>query len=375
MKFLPATLAALALVAVLRADAPPEVARLIADLGSSSFQTRQAATKALRALGEKALPALREASRSTDLEVKRRARTICNEVEERIRERAIALMLKNVNQEGLDRLIALMATRQNFARDEHWEVLLKTIKAMTERSEELSSQKFHLPELDWKTCPLVHQPGNVVQNSRLLVSDLNQVRFFHRCLVICNGDLNRMTSCSQNILLVNGDVKGFTSLNNSFVFCTGKVGRITGIRNSVIICAGGFEGATRITTSLIQAPEIGRSSVVEDCSIVGLKEVQGGRPSNKFVEAERGPLGICKLFTPAYWGISLDAGGRLDQVQGVFARAGFRKGDRIKAAGSLTLATPADLQRYLRSRLAGDDEELVIDRDGKEIKLPIQFAR
>lgn len=48
--------------------------RLVRQLGSESFQERETASKALRSLGEKALPALKHAAASSpDAEVRRRA--------------------------------------------------------------------------------------------------------------------------------------------------------------------------------------------------------------------------------------------------------------------------------------------------------------
>src|SRR5213594_4001680 len=49
------------------------IARLVIQLGSSRFVERQAASHALDAIGESALPALRMAARSDDAEVSRRA--------------------------------------------------------------------------------------------------------------------------------------------------------------------------------------------------------------------------------------------------------------------------------------------------------------
>jgi hypothetical protein len=55
------------------ADPPPSIERLIEQLGSPSFPTRERATKALRERGPEALPALRKALESKDEEVRKRA--------------------------------------------------------------------------------------------------------------------------------------------------------------------------------------------------------------------------------------------------------------------------------------------------------------
>ena len=53
-----------------------EIERLIVQLGSDTFDEREAASKALVGIGEPALPALRRASSSEDAEVRRRARDV-----------------------------------------------------------------------------------------------------------------------------------------------------------------------------------------------------------------------------------------------------------------------------------------------------------
>jgi hypothetical protein len=61
----------------------PRIQRLVRDLGSDEYQTREHATKALPGLGEKAEVALRAVLReSSDLEVRRRAARILKQVKE-----------------------------------------------------------------------------------------------------------------------------------------------------------------------------------------------------------------------------------------------------------------------------------------------------
>jgi hypothetical protein len=71
------------------ADPAAETNRLVRQLGSSSFAKREAATKALRALGEKALPALKQAATSPDAEVRRRATQLLRPLEAKVRMQAI----------------------------------------------------------------------------------------------------------------------------------------------------------------------------------------------------------------------------------------------------------------------------------------------
>jgi hypothetical protein len=61
-----------------------EVERLVQHLGSQRFTEREAAMRALEALGAPALSALRKAFAGTDLEVRRRAETLLRQIERRL---------------------------------------------------------------------------------------------------------------------------------------------------------------------------------------------------------------------------------------------------------------------------------------------------
>src|SRR6266480_2917194 len=59
-----------------------EIARLVKQLGSYDYRTRDAATKRLKELGEPALDALVRAMRTNDVEARRRAEAILTEIGE-----------------------------------------------------------------------------------------------------------------------------------------------------------------------------------------------------------------------------------------------------------------------------------------------------
>jgi hypothetical protein len=69
---------------------PAHIERLVRYLGSDQFSEREAATKALDALGEAALPALRKATRGDDPEVRRRAARLVESITGRLRAEALA---------------------------------------------------------------------------------------------------------------------------------------------------------------------------------------------------------------------------------------------------------------------------------------------
>ena len=66
------------------AAGPEQIATLVARLGSEQFAEREAATQALDTLGSPALEALRQASQSEDVEIRRRSIELLQGIEKRI---------------------------------------------------------------------------------------------------------------------------------------------------------------------------------------------------------------------------------------------------------------------------------------------------
>ncbi len=96
---LPLTVLGLSFIAVPApaADkADGRIDKLVEQLGSDDFNEREKASAALDALGEPALDALRQAAKSTDEEVRKRAETLVGKIEQRV-ETAAVLKAKRVH--------------------------------------------------------------------------------------------------------------------------------------------------------------------------------------------------------------------------------------------------------------------------------------
>jgi uncharacterized protein (TIGR03067 family) len=70
-------------------DRTNQIGPLITQLGDDEYARREAASKALEVIGEKALPQLRKAASSADLEVRRRARKLVGAIMRRAAEREL----------------------------------------------------------------------------------------------------------------------------------------------------------------------------------------------------------------------------------------------------------------------------------------------
>ncbi|HEX3148280.1 MAG TPA: hypothetical protein VHR66_09350 [Gemmataceae bacterium] len=98
------TLLALILVAAqVYADDPPSIDKLVEQLGSPSFPTRERATKQLKERGVAALPALRKALESKDEEVRKRAETLipAMEIDEALLPKRITLDKSETSANGI----------------------------------------------------------------------------------------------------------------------------------------------------------------------------------------------------------------------------------------------------------------------------------
>jgi hypothetical protein len=132
------------------------MAQLIADLGANQFTARESATTKLRLLGESALPYLEPALTSDDLEVRRRAESIKQQIVE-----SVALQRKQLLKQGLQRPI-----RPTFAVIPQGEMLdghpLDVVQMRLGNDEAASAQLRQLFGPDWSKIRLARHGKQVV---------------------------------------------------------------------------------------------------------------------------------------------------------------------------------------------------------------------
>lgn len=98
---------------------PADIARLIRQLGSDSFDEREDACRSLVTLGSAAVPALKEAARSTDLEVRQRAASCLDAISKGQRENwadmsclAVRLLARRAPADGVETLLTFLPNAQ-----------------------------------------------------------------------------------------------------------------------------------------------------------------------------------------------------------------------------------------------------------------------
>ncbi len=101
-----------------------EIARLIAQLGSDDSDQREEASRRLTAMDE-ALPRLRQAAKSPDAEVRRRAATAVAIIESRLGEQLAKEAVDQVNAEGLDLFIDRMVREKGYATQARYKAAIR----------------------------------------------------------------------------------------------------------------------------------------------------------------------------------------------------------------------------------------------------------
>jgi hypothetical protein len=272
---------------------PAVVRKLIADLDSPDFKTRDKATQELSHLPE--VPdALRDAAKSENGEVRRRAQTALDRITLRLEETAYQALIADLHKIEIDRFVRRMVTDEKFARDAQWKVIETIAKAVTKRANELAGQKFPVPEIDTLSLPLADLTRERVSLSqkRVLLQQ-REPRFtsWQNCVILCTGPTPRTTGLSNSILIVDGDFTGATVVDHSLVIVRGNVGRLNGLRRSIIIATGNFAGATscdhsflEVNNQRIRFTRSGESVLVK----TALKTT--GPTSSRIIDTEKGPL-------------------------------------------------------------------------------------
>lgn len=281
------------------------IEKLVGQLKSTDFKTRQLAEKELLKLEDIPAP-LREAAKSADLETRRRAQAIVDVINGRLEEKAFQAMLKDMHKIEIDRFVRRMVTDEKFADDKAWGLIEKFVQAVVKRANELGGREYPVPKFDLKSMPLANPATERIwSGKRVLLDNHNGSIWANNNVILCTGTLPRETGISNSIILVDGDMVGATSLSNSLVIVSGKLGRFTGIRNSIVLVVGEFgvkegfgqnelRGATSANSSFFQVKnDKVRFTGADDCTFIKTTPV-GGR-GNQVLDTDKGPLQLLKF--------------------------------------------------------------------------------
>ena len=294
--------------------------KLVEQLGSGDFKTRDKAGKELAKL-EEVPDALREIARSGDLETKRRAEAVVEVIEAGYYERILQATVTDLNKIELDRFVRRMVIDEKFVGAKPWEIVQTLTRAATQKANALGGRKYGVPDFDMNKLALYKAKAGAKEKiafkgTRILVNDpamrLDVVR---DSVVLCMGPTPRFSLLTNSVLIVDGD---FTTTSatvaNSLVIVRGKIGRCTAFRDSIILATEECEGATLCQDSFLQVKNdkirLGGS---RDCVLIKTVPLAFEPMSDRVLDTDQGPLQMLKFSAEKIvpddqlvWGKSVD---------------------------------------------------------------------
>jgi hypothetical protein len=264
---------------------PAVIAKLIAQLKSDDFQTREKASRQLAELDE--VPdALHRAAKDADLEVARRAKAAITLITDRAEERAFQAMLRDLHQVELDRFVRRMITDKKYAGDKQWKIIEAVAKAVTAEANKSAGRPFPVPDF-------------AATKSRLLLSPETPERVRgNQSIILSTGATPYITAIRNSLVIVNGDFTGATGIDNSLLIVRGNVGRVTGVSNSIILATGSWDGATSMSDSFVQVNNyLIRFTRAQDSVLIKTLIRTTGDTNSRVLNTDKGPLQLLK-FSP-----------------------------------------------------------------------------
>jgi hypothetical protein len=276
---------------------PKTIPRLIVDLGSDEFETRERAAGRLLELEEAALPALQEAARSTDAEVRRQAELLTAEITVRVEERRLRQLL-----EGLDHMLERMVREKGYATPERWQSLLRAVEALVTRATEVGGKPFGLPALDLaRLAPQSYLPlEGHTDHARVLVDGTFRPTHSLRHSVLVSSDsVRKITFIADSVVLINGDLEEGFVIENSVVICRGAVRNTGKIENCVVLTAGALEDVLGLHGCIVQSPRVEGCAMSKGCVFVNLPRSPAEiSKEDRCVTTKHGPMSLLR-FNPA----------------------------------------------------------------------------
>ncbi len=365
----------------------PAIVEWIRQLGSTLHEEREKA-EAILSSSDDAAPALREALKSPDPEVRRRAGRALQAVDRRRHLAALALLQKFA-KEGQVLLAADLLVQTPHLDDEEdaWQ-------AVTEWAERLSAAEARtfgrrsIPEGeaaplgDFRKYIKSLEIGIVKDPLRVSWNERGGARFVAKGESFVDGFKNKFISSS--LLVSSGDVRA-KHVRSSVVLAGGSV-EVDTMFQTIVVCDGDFTMNEVLVSCLVIArgaihcrADAGNSRFISSDRVHCGKRMTPSQ--NVIKEGEANPLGLVKFFDLKHVGLATEAGESGLRVKAVdkgsrAARAGLRAGDVLVTADAKKVASAEAFRKLIRGAVAEGrpvpltvhraDRDLTLSLDGKD---------
>jgi hypothetical protein len=375
-----------------------QIGQWIEELGNAKFKIRMDASRQLKEIDD-ALPALRNALKTGDLERRRRVEEIIGVIELRLVERFITEAVAQVNDEGLDLFIDRMVLKKEYATEARWKAAINLANGLAKRAAQAGATAPTWVEQDFLKLPVsTSVQGAILNSGRVLVTGVEEkVINVQNCLFMSSGSLKQTNSVDGSILFVNGDFEGLNSTTNSVIFCNGRVKSFNSTRNCIIYCNGVVEsmnssqgnaifvrGELRrlnyTKNNVIEATEFGQGNFSEGNTYVNRRVLPGRGQNDRLLQMDPAPVNLIQFFDPARIGLAftmVDGDARVDSVADgkPFAKTGLAKGDLILALDKAKFISRETFVTLLRRKVALGQTSLKVQRGDRVLNVPVEFER
>jgi len=351
---------------------------LIAQLGSDSFEAREAATRRLMECDE-ALPSLRQAQKSTDAEVARRAGEILTAFVRKEKERAFAQLAELAKHGAVDRAVEqLVRGEKGDDADGCWQVMADLAGKLTDLERKCYG------EASWPAGYIVKSDNFnklAVSLQLKIVGARADPPELRNGLIVLRAEEIEASHLYHCLFAVSGCIKA-RKVSQSVLFSGGSTS-ISGAYKALIVCDGDFTAGSGVIDSLI----IARGTITCETEVVNSRLISGGEvrliraktiSGSKVVERQAKPLGLVKFFDPAEVGLKVESGEDRIRVKEAtkgqrFATAGLRPDDVIAAIDGTPVKDVEAFRRLLRAKLAVEGEMVFQVRRGeKVVEIPVK---
>ena len=276
----------------------PSVKALVDSLGSASFQVRQAATKALKDRPESA-PALRDALRSPDSEIRKRAAEVLEHFERQpIRDLNAAIK----DGRASDVIATLAAWPAGKYEEDAWSALRKMAHDLADRHEKKGGSKIHVLE-GWDRI----LTEEIIRESRVTESTRAQPerRYFIRAKEVDVDWRRRKVGDPPNLVFCTNVIVAERSVRvihvDAHIILAGANVELDGVdeRRLAVIVSGGdvsvkgnLQGALVIARGKISCSDgnVKRSRFISGKSVT----ITSNQNANLITENEPNPLGFIR---------------------------------------------------------------------------------
>jgi hypothetical protein len=357
-----------------------EIDKLIEQLSAEDFKLREEATRQLLKRDD-ALPALRQAAKSDDAEVQRRARKAIESINKRLGKRAIARALAKLKKGQTDQFVDQVMGWREYMDEEGWKAVLKHGQDIADEASKVSQVKMKVPPIDLAKLRDVaaddvkSQGGQSIHGKRIIAGKVAcNVQIVGSVILCVDSVESKRGFISRSVVFANGDVnvgdsENLAVIKDSIVVCDGNVTATASVNQSIILARGNVSVGASVENSVIVSG--GEVKVGVDFPGAGIKNslIQGG---------QRHPLNFISFFDPAEMGVAVKSSQNKVRIEEVsaekpFDRAGVHEGDRVVAVDGVKVDSAESFRRLLRRGMQGSNP-IILDlcRVDKPLRIEVR---